>query len=577
MSERRVPRGPGTRNSTVDRYRAILSGFLAGSVALAILLGVMLVSGQPGFLEAVSDGFTRFIPLDLFSKGIETFGPLAKGLLFAGVCVGVAVAGALVGVRASRLRLPVGPIADALVVAAVVLILAEVVVLPMFQAGFFGSSLLSDKLAFHVPLILAALAYGLVLIGLREAWVPSAAAAGDVAGASGGTSIGASSMPRRTFLGRVLLAVGWLSFVGTALAVLAEFGRVGRPLNAGGPGGPAGATPGNSQPPGSSPAPGATQAPGSSTAPGGAADRFGPTPALTPVDAFYVVQKNFFSPTVDGASWRLRVDGLVDKPTDWTLDTLRALPAQTDFRTLECISNDVPSGGTLIGNQHWTGVRLMDLLDKAGVQSTATFILWQAADGYTESLPLDVARGTDVWIAYEMDGAPLTIDHGFPARVLIPGRFGMKQPKWLTRIQLADHDEQGYWEQRGWDEHAFVRNMSRIDFPSFGSIVQAATPLAVTGIAYSGNRGIAKVELSPDDGATWMDATLDDATRPPLGLLTWVRWRADVTLPAVTAGRTVRFVVRATSSDGQLQDGAMTPPLPSGSTGWHTVRVAVVA
>ncbi len=567
---------PRIGNATVERYRAILSGFLAGSVALAILLGVMLVTGQPGFLEAVSDGFTRYIPLDLFSKGIETFGPLAKGLLFAGVCVGVAVAGALVGLRASRLRLRAGPVADALVVAVVALIIAEVVVLPIFQAGFFGSSLLSDRLAFHVPLVLAALAYGLVLIGLREARSPGFAAA-DAAGASGGTSDGAASLPRRTFLGRALLAVGWLSLAGTAAAVLAEFGRVGRPLNAGGQGGPAGASPENSPLPAHSPAPGSSPVPGSSVAPGGGADRFGPTPALTPVDGFYVVQKNFFSPTVDGSSWRLRVDGLVDNPTDWTLDALRALPAQTDYRTLECISNDVPSGGSLIGNQHWTGVRLSDLLDKAGVQQAASFILWQAADGYTESLPLDVARGTDVWIAYEMDGAPLTNDHGFPARVLIPGRFGMKQPKWLTRIQLADHDEQGYWEQRGWDEGAFVRNMSRIDSPSFGSTVQAGIPLAVTGVAYSGNRGIARVELSPDDGTTWMDTTLDDATKPPLGSLTWVRWLADVTLPATAAGSTVRLVVRATSADGQLQDGHVTAPLPSGSTGWHAVRVAVVA
>jgi DMSO/TMAO reductase YedYZ molybdopterin-dependent catalytic subunit len=551
----------------------MLSGFLAGCVALTILLGVMLISGQPGFLEAVSDGFTRYIPLDLFEKGIQAFGPLAKGFLFAGVCVGVAVAGALVGLRASRIRLRAGPLADALTVAVAALVIAEVVVLPIFQAGFFGSSLLGDRIAFHLPLMVASLAYGLVLIGLREAWAPAPLAADSATGASDGVT----SLPRRTFLGRALLAVGWLSLAGTAVAVLAEFGRVGRPLNGGAPGGGAAASPGSSPLPGSSPAPGTSAAPGSSADSGGVGDRFGPTPALTPVDSFYVVQKNFFSPTVDGSTWRLRVDGLVNNPTDWTLDTLRALPAQTDYRTLECISNDVPSGGSLIGNQHWTGVRLTDLLDKAGVQPAASFILWQAADGYTESLPLDVARGTDVWIAYEMNGAPLTTDHGFPARVLIPGRFGMKQPKWLTRIQLADHDEQGYWEQRGWDEQAFVRNMSRIDSPSYGSTVQAGNPLAVTGVAYSGNRGIARVELSPDDGATWMDAALDDATKAPLGPLTWVRWRADVTLPAAAAGSTVRFVVRATSADGQVQDGNVTAPLPSGSTGWHAVRVAVVA
>jgi hypothetical protein len=247
----------------------------------------------------------------------------------------------------------------------------------------------------------------------------------------------------------------------------------------------------------------------------------------------------------------------------------------TGYRTLECISNEVASGGGLIGNQQWKGVPMAVLIDAAAPAANATHVLWEAADGFTESIPLDIARKPDTWLVYEMGGEPLTDDHGFPARVFIAGRFGMKQPKWLTRIQLADHDERGYWEQRGWDENAFELNMSRIDFPNSGATVQSGTPLGVTGVAFAGDRGIATVELSPDDGATWVAATLDDTARAPLGPLTWVRWRADVTVPAAAAGSTVRMVVRATSRDGTVQNGEPSSTLPSGGTGWHSIRVVV--
>jgi DMSO/TMAO reductase YedYZ molybdopterin-dependent catalytic subunit len=563
MASESLAAEPQLRPSRAPRA-TLLDGALAGAIALAILLGTRLLLGKAGFIEAVADGLTRFVPLDLFEAGIKLLGPGAKSLVYAGICAGIVLAAALVGRYASRLRSGFW-LFDGTVIALIAVVVAEVIVLPVFGAGVAGSNLVGDPLALHAPLMLAALAYGIALAALRDSRSAQAGAARSAVTSVTGQAAPATQpagLPRRSFLGRAVAVVGGLSLVGSALAVIREFTQIPYPVNAGGPG--------------SGTAPGAVPS-GNPGAPasGVPSNPFGPTTALTSLDDFYVVQKNFITPKVNASSWRLTVDGLVATPKEWTLDEIRALPQESFFRTLECISNEVASGGGLIGNQEWTGVRMAGIIDAAGPTAAATHVLWEAADGFTESLPLDIARKSDTWLVYEMGGEPLTDDHGFPARVMIAGRFGMKQPKWLTRIQLADHDEQGYWEQRGWDENAFVLNMSRIDFPRNGATVQSGTPLGVTGVAYAGDRGIASVELSPDDGATWLAAKLEDATKDPLGPLTWVRWRADVTLPAAAAGSTVRMVVRAASKDGTVQDGQARGTLPSGGTGWHSVRVVV--
>jgi DMSO/TMAO reductase YedYZ molybdopterin-dependent catalytic subunit len=237
-----------------------------------------------------------------------------------------------------------------------------------------------------------------------------------------------------------------------------------------------------------------------------------------------------------------------------------------------CISYDLLAGDRYIGNQRWRGFPVADLLDRAGVRPEARFVVWRSADDYAESLPIDVARDPGTWIVFEMDGRPLDADHGFPARVLIPDRFGMKGPKWLTGIVLGETNEPGYWVERGWDAEAFEKIMSRIDLPQAGDAVPAGTPFPVTGIAFAGDRGLSRVEVSADGGETWTEARLEDATTTPLGPLTWVRFRAEVT--AARPGR-ASLLVRATDGTGALQVEEPTPPLPDGATGWH--RVDVVA
>lgn len=531
---------------SVSRSMRFRAGLLAGSVALAIILAGRALSGRPGFLEAVSDGFIRFVPLNLFDAAVTTLGPLAKGSLYAGICLAVPLAGGLAALLFGPDLLRSGRARAGVLIALFALALAELLVLPLFGAGFGGTNLRSDPVALHVPLALAAAAYSAMLVAL-PILVGSLSAPPTGSGKLVEPEVDrAGGMPRRTVLRRSLGMLGLAAFGGSALAVLDGLLRASRPLNGGGP-----------------------QA-GSAAA----ADRFGPTPALTPVNDFYRIDKNLIPPSVDGATWRLRVDGLVDRPRQWTLDELRALPSRSAYRTLECISFQVEQGDHLIGNQLWRGVPITDLVREAGAQASATHILWEAADGYTESLPLEVAMDEDSWIVYEMGDAPLTAEHGYPARVFIAGRFGMKQPKWLTRMQLADHDELGYWEQRSWDREARVVTMSRIDRPRAGDSFRAGEPFTVSGVAFSGDRGIQTVELSPDDGATWLVAELQDISEPPLGPLTWVRWTVPVT---IAEPGTRRLVVRATDGAGATQSGESRPPLPSGATGWHAARVTAVA
>ena len=292
----------------------------------------------------------------------------------------------------------------------------------------------------------------------------------------------------------------------------------------------------------------------------------GASPAITPVGDFYVVSKNFVDPVVDATSWRLSIGGMVDNPTGMTLDYLRGLPATTQYVTLECISNDV--GGPQMSTGAFTGVLLSDLIRVASPKAGASWIGFHAVDGYTESLSLGALRDyPETMVAYALDGAPLPTSHGYPARILIPGHYGMKGPKWLDRIDLGTQETHGYWEQQGWDHNALVRTTSRIDLPRDGDILHLGA-IELDGVAYAGARGITTVEYSTDGGSTWNVASTD----PPLSSLTWVLWHATWTPGAEGA---YRLMVRATDGGGNLQASDSAPSYPSGSTGYHTIGVNV--
>jgi hypothetical protein len=249
-----------------------------------------------------------------------------------------------------------------------------------------------------------------------------------------------------------------------------------------------------------------------------------------------------------------------------SLADLRALPSATEYVTLECISNNV--GGDLMSTGSFTGVRLRELLAMASPRANGTWAAFKARDGYAESLPLSLIDGApEVLVAYDLDGAPLPEAHGFPARILVPGHYGMKGPKWLDSIELVDHESGGYWEMQGWDHNAVVKTTARLDMPHEGDIVKLGD-ISLSGVAFAGTRGVSKVEYSTDAGRSWTAAAL----KAPLSPLTWVLWSA-VWTPAQEGS--YQLQVRATDGTGARQESQAAASYPSGASGYHTIQISV--
>jgi DMSO/TMAO reductase YedYZ molybdopterin-dependent catalytic subunit len=289
----------------------------------------------------------------------------------------------------------------------------------------------------------------------------------------------------------------------------------------------------------------------------------GLTPIVMPNDKFYRIDTALLVPVVDTAGWTLRIHGLVDRETTLTWEQLIALPMFEQYVTLACVSNEV--GDKLVGNAKWTGVRLRQVLDIAGVQSAATQLVGRSVDGFTVGMPtawvMDPAR--EPMIALEMNDAPLPRDHGYPARLIVPGLYGyVSATKWLSELELTTLEAfDAYWVPLGWAKEAPILTQSRIDTPR--GDVKAGATVPIAGVAWAPDRGISKVEVSID--GVWQDARLSK----PISDATWVQW---VVAWTTTPG-THTLQVRATDGTGAVQDEGPTPPAPDGARGWHTVRV----
>jgi DMSO/TMAO reductase YedYZ molybdopterin-dependent catalytic subunit len=292
----------------------------------------------------------------------------------------------------------------------------------------------------------------------------------------------------------------------------------------------------------------------------------GMSPLVTPNGSFYRIDTALLVPRPNLDTWRLRVSGLVDVPFELTYDELVAMPLHDQYVTIACVSNEV--GGDLVGNALWRGVRLKELLDRAGVQPEATQIVGRAVDGFTAGFPTAWALADDreALVAVAMNGEPLPADHGFPARLIVPGLYGyVSATKWLAEIELTTFDFDGYWIPLGWAKNAPILTQSRIDTPRDGATV-APGAVPVAGVAWAPDRGISAVEVQIDDGG-WEPAELS----APIGDATWVqfvhRWDAS------PGEHEVR--VRATDGDGVVQTDERTRPAPDGARGHHAIRVRI--
>ncbi len=516
-------------NSTIPRKFAALSGLAAGGLAVTVGMLVAAITKVVSPIDAVGSEVIDHTPLWLKEQAIAWFGTDDKLALRIGIVSILAIAALGVGLLAARrIWLGVAGIALFGVVGSVA------------AAGRPGESI-----GAAVPSVLGAIAGAAVLYRLVQ---PRA----------GETAAGAASTTgwnRRQFLmtGGVSAAG---AVVGGGMARGIEDRRVDQirqsirtPL-------PAIVAPALDAP--------GIDAPAQTQDIPPDAELFDETAFLTPTDEFYRIDTALSFPNVDIDSWCFEIKGMVDTPMKFTYADLLALPQVERTVTLCCVSNEV--GGDLIGNAVFRGVMLRDLLDKAGVQSDAEQVYSTSLDGWTCGFPVEVAfDGREAMVAIGMNGETLPLEHGYPARLVVPGLYGyVSATKWLAEIKLTSWDDEGYWVPRGWAALGPVKTQSRIDVPRTRNVTVGKQ--AIAGVAWAQHRGIEQVEVQVDDGP-WQVATLAaDVSND-----TWRQWLLEWD---PTPGKyTLR--VRATDKTGETQTELQTPVAPNGATGYHTIRVTV--
>jgi DMSO/TMAO reductase YedYZ molybdopterin-dependent catalytic subunit len=292
----------------------------------------------------------------------------------------------------------------------------------------------------------------------------------------------------------------------------------------------------------------------------------GASPYVVPNGDFYRIDTALYPPQVDPSTWQLTIHGMVRNPITITWEQLLRRPMVERYVTLTCVSNEV--GGDLVGNALWLGTPIKALLEEAGVLDGADQVIQRSVDGWTCGSPTAALMdGRDALLAVGMNGQPLPINHGFPARMVVPGLYGyVSACKWITEIELSRFsDFDAYWVPRGWSQQAPIKTESRIDTPRDGAKRKAGT-VAVAGVAWAQHRGISKVEVQIDDGP-WQPASLAATVSSD----TWREW--SYAWPATAGQHAVR--VRATDATGQTQTSEEADPAPNGASGWHTIQVQV--
>jgi DMSO/TMAO reductase YedYZ molybdopterin-dependent catalytic subunit len=289
---------------------------------------------------------------------------------------------------------------------------------------------------------------------------------------------------------------------------------------------------------------------------------------ITPNNEFYITTYSDRVPAVNYGTHTLRVEGLVEKPYTLTMKELETMKDTTEFVTLQCIGN--PLGGDSIGNALWDGVTLKKILDRAQPKTGIVKAAFFAEDGYSDSIPYALAQSGDVFLAYKMNGESLPREHGYPLRAVVPGIYGMKNVKWLSKIELVNYNFKGYWEKQGWSDEAIIPLKSQILMPMSGKTIPLGNYM-VGGVAFAGRYGISRVQVSIDGGKTWADANV----KAPLSKWAWSLWEYDWK-PARPGQYAIR--VRGIDRSGKVQESGsltarVTGSFPSGAKGIHEVDV----
>jgi DMSO/TMAO reductase YedYZ molybdopterin-dependent catalytic subunit len=535
---------------------ALLGGLLGSVVAVAMMGALRLWWGTLTPPELVGERILPLLPADQFVALLIRYqpnpktGPLSQALL-AQVALGVLFGGVYAvavwkagGMRAAKTgRAPWLPGRRAWLVAGALalgmLLLALILFWPALPAGLYGDSVRMARLLTIAALALTfamyaatvALAYQ-AFLRVWGAWVDGDQREAPAQAATNG--VGAAASARGQVSRREALAVA-----GGAAVILAAGAIATNRLIAG-------------------------YLARSNLSYEGMSVPESVMSAITPNSDFYIVSKNVLDPTVVVSRWQLEVGGLVGKPVSWTYDEVLQLPAETRAITLECISNQVD--GRLISTAQWRGVTLNTLLERAGGfnEPEGKHVVFTGVDGYVTSLPLPDLLEARALLAYQMNGETLPERHGFPLRAITPGRYGEQSAKWVTRVEITDHEVKGFYQSQGWSA-AQLETGSRIDAP------RNETPLGeipISGIAFAGIRGIQQVEVSVDGGKSWQRASL----QPPLSDQTWVFWNWTW---RPTARGMYTILARATDGTGELQTQEKRGTVPNGATGWHEIKIVV--
>lgn len=510
-----------------DRYRGLAAGMLGALAMIAVFILLRPYTNSVSVLDTFADATLLAMPISLFSFFLETFGTQAKTLFLVGLILLLVLLGGGVGQRyatqtagarrAMWPRIQVYAIGITIVLALFLLVVGGI----QTPDAVRGMNAVRAIVVVAIGAEVWAIVTALTMTALRRRDPHPLAA-------EGAQAPDATAVNRRRALsiaGAAAVALGSAAVVGREIQRVASRKTVGI------------ASAGEIPPP------------------------------ITPTDEFYVISKNFIDPTPErGDDWEVEVAGLVDNPGTISRAELEELAGPDFVSTLTCISN--PIDGPLIGTARWSGAPLGKVLQRFGVGANVVDVVGEGQDGYTDSFPIEKALAPETHIAWAMNGEPLPRLHGTPVRLIVPGLYGIKNVKWLTKLTLTADDYQGFWQDRGWTDTAIIKTQSHFDVPE-GRDVLTAGEHVIGGVAFAGDRGISLVEVSFDGGDSWREATI--AENPSPAGLSWVIW----TMEWLATPGSYTLVVRATDGEGNLQTPEPASTLPDGASGYHRITVGV--